>query len=215
MRKKGANTPHSDASPTASSFDVSGKPSLTSALSSSSPFGHKIRPYILKNPSPQHRKAMVISSNNSFPLQQRNIPKQPDPLSKLRLDNRSSKQRSSITSVRPLSSSSNKENIPPRNCKSIPTTPIRSTFGSSRIPTKSPPLVHHAHRVSLRVDASTPTRPLVAAKRASVLKPVQPLHIMKKIGIKKASTQATGSNSPSQRQRILQPQSNNTSNWPR
>ena len=79
---------------------------------------------------------------------------------------------------------------------------------------RSSPLVHHAHRVSLRVDVSTQTRPLAGTKRASVLKPVQPLRIMKKIGIKKTSVQATGSNSPSQRQRMLQPQSN-TSNWPR
>ena len=79
---------------------------------------------------------------------------------------------------------------------------------------RSSPLVHHAHRVSLRVDVSTPTRPLVGTKRASVLKPVQPLRIMKKIGIKKTSVQATGNNSPSQRQRMLQPQSN-TLNWPR
>ena len=215
MRKKGTNTPHSDASPTASSFDLSGKPSLTSASSSSSPFGHKIRPYILKNPSTDHREAIVISSNDSFPLQKRNIPKRPDPLIKLRLDNKSSKQRSSITPVRPLPSSSNKENVPfARSCKSIPTTPIRSAFGSSRVPTRSPPLVHHAHRVSLRVDVSTQTRPLAGTKRASVLKPVQPLRIMKKIGIKKTFVQATGNNSPSQRQRMLQPQSN-TSNWPR
>lgn len=208
MRKKGTDTPQSDASPTASSFDVSGKPSFTSASSSSFPFGCKIRPCIRKNPSPQHRKVVVISSSDSLPPQKRSIPKQPDPPSKLRLGNISSKQRSSVTLVRPSSSSSNKENIPPRSCKSILTTPIRSTFGSSRIPTRSPPSVHHVHKVPMRVNASTPTHLSVATKRVSDLEPVQPLRIMKKIRLKKSSVQATGSNSLSQCQRILQPQSN-------
>lgn len=193
---------------------LSSLPSRTSLESvPSSPPQQNIRHYVVKDPSPSRSKrgsvtyppcrpssgSGIIATPRDPLTPQKQVPrdvgKQPKststPVSEREPDDQF-KRRSSIpvTPSRRSSASSYKENAPAKPQTSVPITPVRSAFGSSEFPTRTSS--GSTRRRTYRASTRTPPRPSMAKSVIPILKPVQPLRIVKKNPVKKPPIPVVG-----------------------